>query len=395
MYSLVKVGQRAGLPGGVLTFPRPSGQPAQQGSLRQFKTDASGQITVIFGLMLPVLLLSTAFAIDLGRTMRYRSEVQSAADSAALAATTAVMANASANATQIATTYFQQNAPAGATTSGTVTVTPSNYNNTVTTTVQYSGTAGSAFNDKLGIVNVTSTATSAQPKTQYSGYGNVWGDPHVDGADNVNFYLACAKPSGSWYNLLSDAGLQVNVSCVHDTIWNYDAMQTFSVVLRDPALVNHVVTISAPPPTEAASTANTQNDSLAVYDAKTAWFGQITIDGVSYPATMGTHSYLNGAVVVHTTDLTNFYQSDNYVVITTPTYTLNISFMVLAEGTIYVTATNAGLCGAPGGFLGQTFSGVNDSNGADFLVSGPTAQSTQFLWSTCTTDTQKTAHLIK
>ena len=66
---------------------------------------------------------------------------------------------------------------------------------------------------------------------------------------------------------------------------------------------------------------------------------------------------------------------------------------------LWITATNAGACGVPGGALGATLAGVDDTTTSDFSVSGPTATTYQFGWSTCSAWVNNSkasiAHLIK
>lgn len=359
-----------------------------------FAQNSGGAVLMTFGLLLPIIIALFALVMSYSRATTYKSALQSAADSAALATTKAVIANPSMSSSQqqaLANLYFTNNAPAGAMAAGSLTVpTATNFNSTVTTKVSYQGALPALFSGLLSTnVNVSSTAqgvisngSTATGNTTYSAYVSAWGDPHVNAADGTQYYVSCATPIGSWYNMLGDAGVQINFSCEHENYYNEDVMRQYSILVN-----GHVISISAPAPTESQDPVT--GAWTISYDPTTAWFGQVTIDGVANPAQMGTQTYLNGAVTVNTTDVINYYQQDNSIVITPPggVYSIQISFQPLAMGVINVWATNAGLCGVPGGILGSTIAGIDDNNAQDFSVSGATATSFQYSWSSaCATN---------
>ncbi len=335
--------------------------PNRRRIFTSFAHHSSGAVLMTFGLLLPIFVALFALVMSYSRGTTYKSALQSAADSAALATTKAVIANPSMSSSQqqaLANLYFTNNAPAGAMAAGSLTVpTATNFNSTVTTTVSYQGVLQGLFGGLLSTnVSVSSTAqgvisngSTATGNTTYSAYVSAWGDPHINAADGRQYYVSCSTPIASWYNMLSDAGVQVNTSCEHENYYNEDVMRKYSILMN-----GHVISISAPAPTEVQDPAT--GAWTISYDPTTAWFGQVTIDGVTNPAQMGTQSYLNGAVTVSTTDMTNYYQQDNSIVITPPggVYRIQISFQPLAMGVIDVWASNAGLCGVPGGILGST-----------------------------------------
>ena len=113
--------------------------------LAAFHEDRGGAVLMTFGLLLPVVLGLLVLVFSYSRASSYKSGLQSAADSAALATTAAVIANPSLTSDQqqaLANLYFANNAPAGAASLGSLTVpTATNFNSTVTTTVQYQGRA--------------------------------------------------------------------------------------------------------------------------------------------------------------------------------------------------------------------------------------------------------------
>jgi len=371
---------------------------ARRGGAGGFARNEGGASAVMFALSLPVVLLAIAVAIDYSNASRFKTRVQAAADAASLAATEAIAQNPNgANgktveqyAQQVANGFFAANAPPGA--SGTPTVTASSYNSTVTTTVAYQGTAPSNFGALLGYSGMTADASATAQAvvgessksnvgaTHYSGYGVIGGDPHVYGFDNNDYYLACTQPGQTtWINVLSDSGIEINASCVYNTYFAMDSLQTVTILLG-----SHVIS------TTAALPSVPYEYGPITYNAATAWFGQVTIDGVTYPAVKGTRTLLDQAVtngsltvIQYVSDTTNFYFVDNAIYINTPVYNITLSYQDLAMADLWITATNAGACGVPGGALGATLAGVDDATGGDFTVSGATATTYQFGWSTC------------
>ncbi len=225
--------------------------------------------------------------------------------------------------------------------------------------------------------------------THYSGYGVIGGDPHVYGFDNNDYYLACTQPGQTtWINVLSDSGIEINASCVYNTYFAMDSLQTVTILLG-----SHVIS------TTAALPQVPYEYGPITYNAATAWFGQVTIDGVTYPATPGYRTFLNGAVAQYVTDTTNFYFVDDAIYITYGPYNITLSYQDLAMADLWITATNAGACGVPGGALGATLAGIDDAIGGDNTVSGPTATTYQFGWSACpawvNNSKAAVAHLIK
>ncbi len=387
---------------------------ANEGTVRRvrasgFIPDERGATAVIFAGALPVVLLAMAVAIDYTNSSRFKTRIQAAADAASLAATEAIAQHPNgANglsveqyATQVANGYFTANAPPGAT--GAPTVTATSYNSTVTTAVSYQGTAPSNFGVALGYSGfTTNTSSTAQAvvgettgggnhvgATHYSGYGVIGGDPHVYGFDNNDYYLACSQAGQTpWINVLSDAGIEINASCVSAVYFGMDALQTVSILLG-----SHVVSTYAPSPQVP------YQYGPITYNAATAWFGQVTIDGVTYPAIPGYRTFLNGAVAQWVTDTTHFYFVDNAIYINYGPYNITLSYQNNAMADLWITATNAGACGVPGGALGATLAGVDDATSGDFTVSGPTATTYQFGWSACPAWVNNSAasvvHLIK
>ncbi len=379
-----------------------------QNRYSSFLRNTRGNVASMFALASPVMLIALAAAVDYSNTVSMKQKIQSAADSAALASnvaiTNSIVAGNQITMTQartIATNYFNANAPAAAVTGETsFTVTPNVASNgTVTTQVTYTGTPASLLNGYLSSANsLTSNATATSQVTNsaatgsgsFSGAGYVLGDPHVIGADGVDTYFACAQPSGSWYNMLSDANIELNISCVTNTLFAMDAILNMTTLVG-----THTLQLTSVNATfTGASHWMCGDEMCGSYNTVSyppgSWVGAVTVDGVSYPAPSrsGSTTVLNdttqGVKVVVTVGQPGTASSQsNYVTITTGDYTISEMYYNVGMGYIAISAQNAGTCGVPGGIWGGTLAGVDDGNGSDFLVPNQNYKSYQFYWSSC------------
>jgi Flp pilus assembly protein TadG len=375
-----------------------------------FQRNAGGNVASAFALASPVMLLALAAAVDYSNTVSMKQKIQSAADSAALAAnvaiTNSIVAGNQITMTQaktVATNYFNTNAPAAAVAGeSSLNITPqvttaSGGAATVTTQVTYTGQPATLFNsywNSTSTLVAKATATSqvndsaAAGSGNFAGAGYVLGDPHVIGADGVDTYFACATPSGSWYNMLSDSNFEININCVTNTLFNMDAILDITTLVG-----THTLQLTSVNPTFTGA----QNwvcgaEMCGSYNTVTyppgSWVGAVTIDGVAYPASSGTHTYLNDTTqnvkITVTVGQSGVASSqNNYVTITTSDYTVNEMYYNVGMGYIAISAQNAGTCGVPGGIWGGTLAGVDDGNGSDFLVPNQYYKSYQFYWSNC------------
>ena len=360
------------------------------GVVGRLAADRSGSVAMIFGFLVIPLCLGIGMAVDISRTRALRSSLQSAADNAALAAvamaaTGAPTSDASAAGVAYWNSNFAQINRPGMTVPA-PTVTLQNVNGVATATVAFSGTQDAAFGKIVGInslsANGMATAQSYQMVTKtngVSGTGNVNGDPHVVGADGSYSTFPC--PAGNWYSLLSDAWLEVNATCQRDLANSEDVINGFSVMLG-----THNITFSIPKWDAAGNPA-------------TPWTpGLFAIDGTDYggsaPALGTSATYLNGQVKAAFGSTDWGAQDPNIITVTTPQYTINMSFTSNGWGFVGITATGAGLCGVPGGLWGKTLAGIDDANSSDFKVAGPTDTTYEFTRSTCATASLG-PHIIK
>jgi len=343
-----------------------------------------GNVALIIAVAAPVLLTAAGVSVDLLVQLNFAKRVQAASDAAALAATAAMQGGSSqAAAQQIGQVAFNANAPSDAPTDGKVSIQTGSYASTLTALVRYQGAVPTYFSSLVGLptmpVDVTAKAhagtAASNGVNSYAGIGTMWGDPYIEGADGVFHDMMCTSaPPGSWYNALSDSGIEVNIQCTPLAATPaFQVISGFSIILN-----GHTIYYTAPQPIS-------QNGQW-VYPS--IWWGQVTIDGVYYPATVGNWSYLGGAVVANITDVNGFgsmYLGDNHIVITTPHYTISTTFSYqgMAAGNFTITANGAGACGVPGGILGGLLAGSFDSITNDYLVATPTTTTYQYRWKQC------------
>jgi Flp pilus assembly protein TadG len=388
----------------------------QSAPVTHFAKQSGGNVATLFALSAPLMLVALAGAVDYANAVSTKQKVQASADAAALAANVAIVNSLaagnqiSASAAQtIATNYFNTNAPGNAVSAETAFSAVSTIvNGVVTTTVSYQGAPATLMNGVLGgsnTISANATATSsvgssaASGAGQYAGSGYVLGDPHVLGADGSDTYFTCASPSGSWYDLLSDSQIEINVNCVVNNLFAMDAILDMTTLLG-----THTLQLTSVNPVFVGANHWMCGDEmcgsyLAVVYPIGSWVGDVTIDGVYYPAIPGTHVYLadkteNVTVTVTVGQPLVASSQYNYVTISTPNYTISELYYNVGMGYIALTATNAGQCGVPGGIWGQTLAGVDDGNGSDFLVPSQTYEASQFSWTNCTTVAQ-TTHLTQ
>ena len=141
------------------------------------------------------------------------------------------------------------------------------------------------------VANATATSqvadSAAAGSGSFSGAGYVLGDPHVIGADGVDTYFACATPSGSWYNMLSDSNFEINVNCVTNTLFDMDAILDITTLVG-----THTLQMTSVNPTFTGAQNWVCGDEMCgSYNTVTyppgSWVGAVTIDGVSLSRRLG------------------------------------------------------------------------------------------------------------
>jgi len=322
-----------------------------------FADDDSGNIAMIGAFLIPVVLAALGIATDYGRASYVRQQMKLAADQSALAATVSIGNGGTETAAiEIANAQWAVNTVALASMGVRPSVSVGKSGGQATARVSFQTSLPTTFSRIMGVQSleisgVTSTeakVTSITP-TKFSGNGSMWGDPHLVGADGNDARFAC--PSPSWFNMLSDGGVEVNISCFHNTVGPYpntDIISDMSVVLG-----THTISIHQGPP----------NPDMT-WPRSRLWLGEVTIDGEVYDpsSTKVLANWPQGtvtAIIGDGGDPTN--QTADNITISTPQYTIVLNYEYNNGGAVAISAANAGTCGAPGGLWGETLAGINDT----------------------------------
>lgn len=334
---------------------------------RDWRSDAGGNFTALAAITAPVAVLLIVGLVNYSNRVTLKQKTQAAADSAALAATTAYAQGKVTTATDaqaVAASFFSSNAPTQAVQSQTsfsaTTTIPNGMGaGNVSTAVSYCGSVPSVVGTLLGTSNqVCVNASSGAAVTVGSAgtalvYGNSenWGDPHEVGANGDSFEAHCTP--GSWYVIFSDANLQINGLC--ETYYSSDA-QGFS---------------------DLAITVGGHQIYLNNFTNTNGYF-QYAVDGVTSQQTRpGTYSLINspsGYVMNLVKANSNPSDDSNYYQLYTPNYTVTVSYS--DDGVINIATLNSNYnaCAVPAGLLGQTYGpdSAVDKSGFDFVVPGGT-----------------------
>ena len=187
----------------------------------------------------------------------------------------------------------------------------------------------------------------------------------------------CVSNPPTWYNALSDAGIEVNISCVYDAYFNEQGIQSFSAIIG-----SHTLSMTAALPT--LTTVNGQT--TFNYNGQ-GWSGGVTVDGTYMPPVAGVHTYLGGIVTVNIDNANDPTDANNWVRVNytngAVNYTITMNYDVGELGTLSISAVNAGMCGVPGGIWGQTLAGVDNTTVSTNQVATATSTAPEFNWSTC------------
>lgn len=360
--------------------------PAAKGGTK-FARDRSGQFTTMFAIFAPVMVAAVAVAANYSSAVSHKQQLQAAADAAALEATTAMThGGTAAQAKAAAITFFASNAPGYDPNKGTLNVYSGQLNGVASTTVSYStsqypsliggvlGGSGTMTVSVLATSTAATTTSTGGGRVSFTGYGSIWGDPHLNAADgSQTTFGGCATTPASWFNALSDAGFEVNISCVFDPYWNEEGIQSFSAIIG-----SHTLAMTAQLPTISGG--------VISYNGQ-GWSGGITLDGNYIAPTAGVHSYLGGVATVNVHNPNDPSDGNNWVRIAyvngSVQYTVTMNYDVWELGTLSISAVNAGLCGVPGGIWGQTLAGIDDITTANNRVATAVSTTPQFNWSVC------------
>ena len=363
--------------------------------------DRSGATAIILALSALPIIAFGGLAFDYSNSVRARPKLQSAVDAAALAGAAALAkGSTTAYAAAIARETLLTNMRDMSSATAVQDIKASTENQTASTAVSAQLTVRNTFGRMFGAGTTTLSAlataqaftgTTSSASRHYSGKGAIANDPEIAFADGTGGFIDC--PPGNWYNVLSDAGVQVNFACRrNDGGWNIIDYMTIMVG-------DHTITYNAwTGPTQGLS-------EVGYYDY--SWPAEIRIDGAVYaPANViyptwsrpdPIVAYKDGQMKIeiapHFDARSNFNATGmynfQYMTITTAAYKMQF-YYENGWGGINFTATNAGLCGVPGGAWGGSLGGFNVgytqpySGGytqiGSYQVTTSTTKSPEFYW---------------
>lgn len=381
-------------------------------AVRRFCSNRDGGIAILFALALPLLLVMAGMAIDYSRASMYKSQMQGAVDAAALSAATALRNGVDEQTvSELAIAMVEKNRGSINGTTGKPEIVISSSGDTRSVKIKSSGRSRTMFSGLLNVgdldVSVAAGAVAQIDPAVNVAAGNLgggtvlWGDPHFGTYENHSMHtITCA--SAKWYSIISDGGFQWNAMCQDDSTTHKrwaDGIYTAHKVFAG----SHVITYEALPITLANEALDVSHpeDLLPTMQSVDlfAWGAKITIDGVAYDPTSDVASgkYSRDLVDDSTEGVkVTVYNShmalapewdpvppDNYnfsgLVIETPHYKTVLGFL---DGWAWVDtwATNAGMCGIPGGVLGKLYGGMPDTNPASFELASMDEKKPEFGW---------------
>lgn len=358
----------------------------------RFRRNTEGGVLALFAVSLIPILGALGLAVDTANLSSASTRVQQATDAASLAVASGMrnglnVADASAEGVRI------YKANLGASAMGAPTIEVAQSGETFTAVVK--GAIGVTSLVKKIFVSTpmqasatsTAQATAGTPVSQnfvgkgnISGSGLVWDDPYYRADTNKNVvidqYIDCTD--GQWYNLLSDGGLQINGLCqsggsslagrafykLQINVPNRDVVLDGTYSIDSNKFVKNVFRV------DGADVS--MGDSTTGSGCCLPWTG-----GPPYSVIAGSPSKFT---IRSSTDVYAYPLSSNQktwgIIVSNGNWDLQIN-IGHAGANINVRATTAGMCGTPGGILGQIMSGVTPDPNA---VAGPKTVGAEYRW---------------
>lgn len=404
---------------------------------KAFQADAKGNIGIMIAAAMPVLIGFSGIAIDYGRTVAYQRNLQKAADAAALAGVTL---SRNGGTIEAANTVAQQILAAnlgissGSASAPTVQISQSGAQHKAT--VQVQGEVQTTLSRILGYTSLpatgSATATARPGPTgfmgvaqNYKGNGGVWGDPHFDynssTGSSISVIVFCN--GGSWYNVLSDAGVQWNSMCATDGSNLIFAGTQFKIGTHT---ISYMPYLGAGNDTYGDSFADDNVDIITPSAIPTGW----VLSGLARPVTLtvdgkvinpyasllpGQTSFTVLSDPAQNIEITAQISNHpipagfgttpsgvyNYQALDIKTARYEIGVMFQPYGPQYyeldvLGVSNGGMCGQPGGYYGTLMAGTPGADLAPFLIQDPTLQGPEFYWTpSCNNAGGTFAHLVE
>jgi Flp pilus assembly protein TadG len=400
-------------------------------ALREFRHDAVGASATFVALCLPVLIGMAGLVLDYSRAQTMQSRIQYAVDVSALASAAAVRNGADATTAQnVAQSVLKWNLDLLGANFGTPQVQVSTMGTQFTSQVSVQGSLNTTVGKLLGVSNVNSSGTAtaqalagpsgtAALALNANGGGLIYGDPHLvytpAGGTTTDVSYSC--DGGSWYNMLSDGGLQWNSVCLNDGSSLYMSGSQIKIG-------THTITYI---PYQGPGFQGWQNyvdsfadDCISISTPAYGACGQsyaatLVVDGQIIDPTLPQYAGQNVIAILNDTvqnivvtvqmsshALPSWFASPpagvfNYqaVDIASANYELTFSFPAGYQNS-WVKLSNAGLCGSPGGYFGSFIAGSPATSPVSYVVPDPSYQGGQFTWtSTCNYNGGQIAHLVQ
>ncbi|MDE2363058.1 MAG: hypothetical protein KGM42_10310 [Hyphomicrobiales bacterium] len=402
-------------------------------SISRFLAGSNGSVALAFALAAPVFMSAVGASVDYARLTTAKSEFQSAVDAAALASAAAVRNGLDPSvATSIAQQTLIGNLGNRATIVGSPQVDIQTMGTQNNVTVSVSGNISLLFGKFVGIPNmpvqtsstaqaITGPTASASWALNLNGAGGVVGDPHFTFTNAAGVGVSFTSPcvGDSWYNVLSDGGVQWNSRCLADGT---------SLFFEGSQLKIGGHTISYMPYKSSSFSVRPghvdwyTDDCVSVFSSKlqTGYCGfaqpaTLIIDGQTIDPTAS--PYVGQSIFTPLNDTTNgvvitvqmsaypipaYYGAPaapiaNYLAvdIRTPQYEIGLT---LPNGfqDAFVAVTNAGMCGTPGGYFGSFVNNAPAPSITPFTISDPSFVGAQYAWTpSCANSGGRIAHLVQ
>lgn len=330
-------------------------------SIKSFLPDRRGNFAIMFAIVAPVLLIGVAGAIDYTRALNLQSNMQQAADAAALAAATAARNGLSEAAAQtIADRVYLANLDT--TNFDPVTnpvpdlnVTIEKDENGATATVGGSGTLqDTMFNMSDWTPEVQATAIAEITGETSYGYGQETNgkvrelmDPIYVISDGNGKHITDRNihcQDRAWQTMVADAGIQLNAYCVltrfRNTPWD-------SFLKMDAQVDGHRIEMSLPSVVDAGINVSIKIDGKSIGSATGGFF----LTG-GPAVSMKTK---NGWTIQNSS--TNGWGHNQWALrVANSHWDIRLTY-THGGAEIFVTANNAGMCGPVKGIMGDLMAG--------------------------------------
>ncbi|MFV0281856.1 MAG: TadE/TadG family type IV pilus assembly protein [Rhodoblastus sp.] len=357
---------------------------------KKFLRNSEGGIALLFAVSLVPALGAMGLAIDSTNVSAATTRIQQATDAASLAIASGMRNGMSLpEATAAGAKIYKSNLGALATSEPSITITQNGetFKAVVQGTISVPSIVKKMFASTPMSVSRASTARSVAGtpvsqnfvgKGDITGTGLEWDDPYYRANTNkaqvLDKYIDC--DAGQWYNILSDGGLQINGLCENGGDSANNGKAFYKLQINVP---NHDIVLDGMESVNSKKIVKnvfrvdgvdvSKGDSSAKNGCCLPWVG-----GPMYSVIAGSPSKFT---ITAASDVVAYPgQSTWGIILSNGNWNIQIN-IGHAGSNISVSAKTAGMCGTPGGVLGQIMSGMTpDLN----KVAGPKTVGTEYNW---------------